>query len=88
MKYFLFCLLGLFGLTKGCHVHHDHSQQVPHARVAVDSAQHNDVATEDRSWEKEDLIVVPEPMEPLSTLPGEAQDDIERMMRGESIDGE
>ena len=88
MKCFLFCLLALFGLTKGCHVRHDHSKEMPSARVALDSAQRNDVVVDDRSWEKEDLVVVPEETGSLGTPTDDAQEEVERLMRGERMDEE
>lgn len=82
MKIVLFALLLLFGF-RSCHVRHDHSKQMPQIRVPVDSTQKNDVATEDRDWADEDLVEIPEESEPLTTLPGETQDELDRMMRGE-----
>ena len=77
----------------GCNrmrVKHDHATQVPHVRVAVDSAQI--MANEPVEAEEEELdmdtetgIYIPEPTKP-GNPPANTDAVIERMMKGEDVD--
>ncbi len=70
-------------------VRHDHKSQMPAMRLAVDTAQRNDVAQAMRDSmgisDDEELFVTPqEPVEDSS--PASAGDDVERLMRGEDVE--
>ena len=96
MKSCLFTLLALMMLC-GCHVRHDHSQQMPGSRMGVDSVPNNTIGTmseeeikaleeekrEEEEWMKEDGIYIPDPpKDAKGEAHPEAVDAIERMLQG------
>ena len=96
MKTCLFTLLALMMLC-GCHVRHDHSQQMPGSRMGVDSVPNNTNGTmseeeikaleeekrEEEEWMKEDGIYIPDPpKDAKGEAHPEAVDAIERMLQG------
>lgn len=96
MKTCLFTLLALMMLC-GCHVRHDHSQQMPGSRMGVDSVPNNTIGTmseeeikaleeekrEEEEWMKEDGIYIPDPpKDAKGEAHPEAVDAIERMLQG------
>ena len=92
-------LVYLFGVTLmvcGCHVRHDHSKQMQSVRVAVDTAQKNYVDEERAKAAaeiKDDEGIYVMPKEPESgdlskKSSKNAEDEIERMMKGEDTSGE
>ncbi len=85
-KVFLLCMMAL-ALMASCHrphVKHNHGVQMPRARVAKDSAQHNDIPKgTDNSWAEEDLIVIPDmPEDAEPQAHPESVDEMERMLSG------
>lgn len=96
MKTCLFTLLALMMLC-GCHVRHDHSQQMPGSRMGIDSVPNNTIGTmseeeiealeeekrEEEEWMKEDGIYIPDPpKDAKGEAHPEAVDAIERMLQG------
>ena len=91
MKKLLFALV-LLTVLVACRrprVRHDHSKQMQAIRLPVDSAQKNDIATDD-SWKDEDLIALPEdikevkaPAKKKRKAPANVDEQIERMMMGQ-----
>ena len=97
MKTCLFTLLALMMLC-GCHVRHDHSQQMPGSRMGVDSVPNNTIGTmsdeeiealeeekreEEEDWMKEDGVYIPDPpKDAKGEAHPEAVDAIERMLQG------
>lgn len=96
MKTCLFTLLALMMLC-GCHVRHDHSQQMPGSRMGIDSIPNNTIGTmseeeikaleeekrEEEEWMKEDGIYIPDPpKDAKAEAHPEAVDAIERMLQG------
>jgi hypothetical protein len=84
MKKLLLVLIVLMALC-ACEVRHDHSKRMPQARVALDTAQKNDVAdTEAKEYfADEDLIVIPEEIK-RGNAAG-VEDEIEKIMKGEDV---
>lgn len=96
IKTFLFTFLALMMLC-GCHVRHDHSQQMPGSRMGIDSVPDNTIGTlseeeikaleeekrEEEEWMKEDGIYIPDPpKDAKGEAHPEAVDAIERMLQG------
>ena len=96
IKTFLFTFLALMMLC-GCHVRHDHSQQMPGSRMGIDSVPDNTIGTlseeeikaleeekrEEEEWMKEDGFYIPDPpKDAKGEAHPEAVDAIERMLQG------
>ena len=84
--WFLSALALMLCSCNGVRVRHDHSKKMESARVPVDTTQKNYVDdVTDESWKDEDLVVIPDDEGGAPSL-DHADDEIERMMRGENID--
>ena len=81
----------------GCHVRHDHGQQMPGSRMGIDSVPNNTIGTmsdeeiealekekqEEEEWMREDCVYIPDiPKDVKGEAHPEAVDAIERMLQG------
>jgi hypothetical protein len=97
IKTYFFAFLALMMLC-GCHVRHDHGQQMPGSRMGIDSVPNNTIGTmsdeeiealekekqeEEEDWMKEDGVYIPDiPKDAKGEAHPEAVDAIERMLQG------